>query len=76
MYVISEFKKLVLGKLNKILYKQNNLENRMDILEYKMERSSYCSQEEIIIQLPVTTFEELTSFEENLKEVNYKNEAV
>lgn len=76
MYVISEFKKLVLGKLNKILYKQNNLENRMDILEYKMERSNYCSQEEIIIQLPVTTFEELTSFEENLKEVNYKNEAV
>ncbi|XP_067210353.1 uncharacterized protein [Linepithema humile] len=71
-----EYKKLVLGKLNKVLYKLNSIENRMDMLEDKMQRSNYSSQEEILIQLPITTFEELTFFEEQLKEVNFKDKAI
>jgi len=48
----------------------------MDILENKMQRSNYSNQEEVLIQLPITTFEELAYFEEQLKEVNFKEEAV
>jgi len=48
----------------------------MDILENKMQHSNYSGQEEVLIQLPITTFEELAFFEEQLKEVNFKEEAV
>lgn len=71
-----EYQKLVLGKLNKVLYKLNSIENRMDILEDKMQRYNYSSQEEILIPLPITTFEKLKFFEEQLKEVIFKDEAI
>lgn len=48
----------------------------MDILEDKMQRSNYSSQEEILIPLPIRTFEELMFFEEQIKEVIFKDEAV
>lgn len=72
----SEDRKLLVGKLNRILCKLNNIENKIDIVEDKMQRSNYSNQEEIVIELPITTFEDLTSFEEQLKEVHFKDEAV
>lgn len=58
---------MILGKLNKILFKLNSLENRMDIFEEKMQSSSDNDQEEVLTLLPISTFDDLTYFEKEYK---------
>lgn len=74
--MFSEYKKIVLRKLNRVLYKLNTIENRIDILENTVQCSKYSTEDEIVIQLPITAFEELLSFEKQLQEIQFKNEAV
>lgn len=75
MYIFSEYKKLVLGKLNKVLYKLNTIENKFNILEQKMQLSN-CLNQENDIQLPISTFQELIYFEEQLHEMEFKQQVV
>ncbi|XP_039309896.1 uncharacterized protein LOC120358728 [Solenopsis invicta] len=68
-----EFKKIVLAKMNKVIFQLYTLENKMNILEEKIQPTN-TSNEENDIQLPITTFEELIYFEEQLHEIQFKNE--
>ncbi|KMQ84694.1 hypothetical protein RF55_17299 [Lasius niger] len=70
-----EYKKLTLGKLNKILYKLHTIETKIDILEEKMQPINSFSQENNV-KLPISTNEELTYFEEQLHERQFKEEVV
>lgn len=72
-----EFKKLIITKVNRILYKLDVIDNRLNMLEEKMHfsRHSYVSQE-CDIHFPISTLIELTSFEEQLQEIKFKDEVL
>ncbi|XP_070166256.1 uncharacterized protein [Polyergus mexicanus] len=71
----NEYKKLVLGKLNKVLYKLNTIENKFNIFEQKMQPSN-CLNQKNDIQLPISTFQELIDFEEQLHEMEFKQQVL
>lgn len=74
---MTEFKKLMLGKLNRILYKLDTIENKLEIFQEKIQ---YQNQSSIIqeenIQFPICTLSELTLFEEQLQEMKFKEDVV
>lgn len=71
---ILEFKKQVLRKLNNIIYKIGILERKIDIFEEK--QTSDDIDQEYDIQLPISTVDDLASFEEQLQQINFKNAVV
>jgi len=72
-----DFKKLIVWKLNKILYKLDTIENRLDILQEKGQSSNqFCNIQEIDILLPICTIADLTSFEEQLKEIKFQDDVL
>lgn len=72
-----EFKKVMLGKLNRILYKLDTIENKFEILQEKVQ---YRNQSYIIqnnnIQFPICTLPELTLFEEQLQDMRFKEDVL
>lgn len=74
---MTEFKKLMLGKLNRILFKLDTIENKLEIFQEKIQ---YQNQSSIIqeenIQFPICTLSELTLFEEQLQEMKFKEDVV
>ncbi|KAM0728587.1 hypothetical protein ACS0PU_004842 [Formica fusca] len=71
---IYDFKKHILWKLNKVLYKLDAIENRLDRLQEKEQSSNqFCNIQEIDILLPIRTIADLTSFEEQLKERKFQD---
>jgi len=67
----------MLGKLNRILYKLDTIENKLEIFQEKIQ---YQNQSSIIqennIQFPICTLSELTLFEEQLQEMRFKEDVV
>jgi len=74
--LISDFKKNVLWKLNKILYKLNTIESRLDMLQEKEQFSNQFCIQEIDILFPIYTIVNLTSLEEQLKERKFQDDVV
>lgn len=75
--LISDFKKHILWKLNKVLYKLDAIENRLDRLQEKEQSSNqFCNIQEIDILLLIRTIADLTSFEEQLKERKFQDDVV
>jgi len=74
--LISDFKKNVLWKLNKILYKLNTVESRLDMLQEKEQFSNQFCIQEIDILFPICTIVNLTSLEEQLKERKFQDDVV
>ena len=76
--MISEFKKLVLVKLNRIIYKLDTFENRFD--KFEAEKAQYskpaCIIQESSIQFPISTLPQLTLFEEQLQDMKFKEDVV
>ena len=73
---ISDLTKQIIGKINKVLYKLDNIENRFDILEEKIQPSRHYNDSEYDIQFPISTFTELINFEEQIKEATFKDKVV
>lgn len=73
-----EFKKQIIGKLNKILYKLDGIEIKINMLEEKMQFSchSYDGQDECDIHFPISTLTELISFEDQLQEIEFKDKVL
>lgn len=72
---VSEFKRQMLTKLNKILYKLDVVEHKLIILENKMTSSTYID-EECDTQFPFSLTTQLTLFEQQLEETVFKNQMV
>lgn len=58
-------------KLNKILYKLDAVENKINILEEKMTSYSIDMNEKCNIQFPLLSLSELTYFEGQLEEEKF-----
>ncbi|KMQ86083.1 hypothetical protein RF55_15045, partial [Lasius niger] len=73
-----EFKKIMLGKLNRILFKLDNIENKLEMLEEKVIqfRNQSCIQENNNIQFPICTLAVLTVFEEQLQDTRFKEDVL
>lgn len=74
-YLLSEFKKRIVFKLNKVLYKLDTMQNKINLLEQKISHPININ-EELDIQLPILSQEELQLFEEQLGEEIFKNKVV
>lgn len=74
-YLFSEFKKQIVFKLNKVLYKLDTMQNKINLLEQKISHPININ-EELDIQLPILSQEELQLFEEQLGEEIFKNKVV
>lgn len=74
---MTEFKKLMLGKLNRILYKLDTIENKLEIFQEKIQYQNQSSiLQENNIQFPICTLSELILFEEQLQEMRFKEDVV
>ncbi|XP_011858099.1 PREDICTED: uncharacterized protein LOC105555682 isoform X2 [Vollenhovia emeryi] len=72
-----EFKKQIIGKLNKILYKLDNIENRINMTEEKMQFSYHTyDNDESDIHFPISTLTELISFEDQLQNTKFKDKVL
>ncbi|KMQ89708.1 hypothetical protein RF55_10634, partial [Lasius niger] len=71
-----EFKKQVLFKLNKILYKVERLENILNGFEERIQFRNNEIDEECDIQFPLVSLQDLTNFEEQLQESQFKNKVL
>lgn len=74
--LFSEFKKQVIGKLNKILYRTDAIENKLHQLENDIQFQDIDNSEECDIQFPLETLQDLNNFEELLQESQFKQEMV
>ncbi|XP_011858100.1 PREDICTED: uncharacterized protein LOC105555682 isoform X3 [Vollenhovia emeryi] len=73
----NEFKKQIIGKLNKILYKLDNIENRINMTEEKMQFSYHTyDNDESDIHFPISTLTELISFEDQLQNTKFKDKVL
>lgn len=75
-YVFNDFKKQTIYKLNKILYKLDTMQNKMNLLEEKMLYPVNADEEFINVQLPISLYEDLLLFEEQLSEERFKNKLI
>lgn len=74
--IFSEFKKQVIGKLNKILYRTDAIENKLHQLENDIQFQDIDNSEECDIQFPLETLQDLNNFEELLQESQFKQKMV
>jgi len=73
---ISEFRKQVLLKLNKLLYKMDKCENILNVFEEKIQFRDNEDNEECNIQFPLISMQDLTNFEEQLQDSKFKQNVV
>jgi len=68
----------MLGKLNRILFKLDTIENKFEMLEEKVVQfgNQSCIQKNNNIQSPICTLAELTVFEEQLQDTRFKKDVV
>ncbi|XP_071577867.1 uncharacterized protein [Temnothorax nylanderi] len=72
-----EFKKIILRKLNKILYKMETIEKNIEMFDKKVQYSNQpCIAQKSNIQFPIGTLPELTLFEEQLQDMKFKEDVL
>jgi len=65
----------VFYKLNKVLYKLDTIQNKMNLLEEKMLYPMNV-EDDFNVQFPFSQYEELKLFDEQLNEERFKNHVV
>ncbi|XP_011858997.1 PREDICTED: uncharacterized protein LOC105556509 isoform X2 [Vollenhovia emeryi] len=72
-----ESKTAMFSKLNRILYKLDSIENKVDICTAKLQSANKTYNEQRSdIRLPIRTLSQLTLFEEQLQDVTFKEDVL